>query len=148
MTGRNCLWLNLNFVTLYVLLAIMTWMAGYGGALIWQNYCTCLTVSFDSVKSQSMKRWLALRRFWKEIDWQFSDPRIVTGTCVCISPMCKIEILNKGSIMCYQLSVSRYFYCFLEEISNSHLLLNATAKTINGARCVSVDTATMEVAPR
>ena len=79
MTGRNCLWLDLNFVTLYVLLAIMTLMAGYGGAVIWQNDCTCLTVSFDSVKSQSMKRWLALSRFWSEIDWQFSDPRIVTA---------------------------------------------------------------------
>ena len=79
MTGRNCIWLDLNFVTLYVLLAIMTLMAGYGCAVIWQNDCTCLTVSFDSVKSQSMKRWLALSRFWSEIDWQFSDPRIVTG---------------------------------------------------------------------
>ena len=83
MTGRNCLWLELNFVTMYVLLAKMTWMAGYGGAVIWQNDCTCLTVSFDSVKSQSMKRWLALSRFWNEIDWQFSDPRIVTAGRYC-----------------------------------------------------------------
>ena len=25
------------------------------------------------------KAWLALSWFWSEIDWQFSDPRIVTG---------------------------------------------------------------------
>ena len=53
-------------------------MAGYGGAVIWQNDGTCLTVSTDSVKAQSMKIWLALRKFWNEIDWQISDPRIVT----------------------------------------------------------------------
>ena len=82
MTGCDDKWLAeivSDFVTLYVFLAIMTWMASYGGAVIWQNYCNCLTVSIDSVKSQSMKRWLALSRFWNEIDWQFSNRRIVAG---------------------------------------------------------------------
>ena len=34
------------------------------------------------------KGWLALSRFWSEIDWQFSDPRIVTAYL----PVCHIVV--------------------------------------------------------
>ena len=79
-------------------LAVMTWMAGYGCAVIWQNDCSFLTV-----KSQSMKRWLALSRFWNEIDWQFSDPRIVTDSATEVVTLFYVRLTvsklpNKGNL--------------------------------------------------
>ena len=46
---------------------------GCSNLVEWQQLPYCL-----SWQSQSLRSWLALSRFWNEIDWQFSDPRIVT----------------------------------------------------------------------
>ena len=49
-------------------------MAGYVGAVIWQNDCRALPycLSHNAWKADCHWAW-----FWKEIDWQFFDHRIV-----------------------------------------------------------------------
>ena len=75
MTGRNVLWLDLNFVTLCLsgrndvngrLCGVQT--SGGMTAPALQPQLTVLS-------HKPWKAWLALSRFWNEIDWQFSDPR-------------------------------------------------------------------------
>ena len=96
MTGRNCLWLDLNFVTLNVFWPCNDMngrLWGCSNLAEWWHLPYCLNY-WQVVKSQCMKSWLVLIRFWNEIDWQFSDPRIVTGPSVFIHMFCNSDFFE------------------------------------------------------